>query len=284
MSGDTGERSPRILVTNDDGVESPGIHRLATALARHHDVVVAAPESNMSGAGTGIGQFESSQPVALTRGGVEGVETFAVSGPPGLAVMAGALGAFGEVPDLVVSGVNAGINTGHSIIHSGTVGAALTAHTFGSHGLAVSLARSDPWQWDTAVQLACRLVPWLLDRPTLTTINLNVPALPASEMRGVKWADLDAFGYFRVATAADTELQFEVRDASTEPEPGSDTALCLDGYATLTALSPIEQAATPRMNLERVFGPDGDDRPGPRRGRRRGSGAPMVTGEIRETP
>lgn len=245
--------NPRILVTNDDGVESPGLHRLAIALAKHHDVVVAAPDRNMSGAGTGIGQFEAAQPVALTRGGVEGVETFAVAGPPGLAVMAGALGAFGEVPGLVVSGINAGINTGHSIIHSGTVGAALTAHTFGSHGLAVSLARSDPWHWETACELACQLVPWLLERSALTTLNLNVPAVPPDEVKSVRWADLDTFGYFRVATAGDAELQFEVRDESTEPAPGSDTALCLTGHATVTALSPIEQAAAPDLKLERLL-------------------------------
>ena len=247
----------RVLVTNDDGIDSPGLRRLAAALARVHDVVVAAPASNMSGTGTGIGRLDQAG-VALDRRDVEGVdEAYAIAGPPGLAVMACALGAFGGMPDLVVSGVNAGLNTGHSIIHSGTVGAALTAHTFGTRGVAVSLAPSEPWHWDTAVPVAVRAAAWVLESRPRTVLNVNVPARPADEVRGVRWAPVDAFGHFSVATAnvEASQLQLDVADRSSGPDPESDTALCLSGHVTLTPLEPVVGGAFPDVPADQVAGP-----------------------------
>ena len=153
---------PRVIVTNDDGIDSPGLRMLAAGLADEFDVVVAAPATDMSGSGTGIGGFDPVKGVDMTTVDMGGITAYTIAGPPGLAVMAAALGAFGRFPDLVVSGINAGMNTGHSIIHSGTVGAALTARTFRSRGIAISLAQSDPWQWDTAVEVgvsAARVAP-----------------------------------------------------------------------------------------------------------------------------
>ncbi|HWL92199.1 MAG TPA: 5'/3'-nucleotidase SurE, partial [Phycisphaerae bacterium] len=193
---------PRLLLTNDDGIESPGLRLLAQYLAKRHDLVVVAPKDDRSGSGTGIGRFDPTKGVSLNGVKLEGVEAYTVDGPPGLAVMAGALGAFGRPPDLIVSGVNAGMNTGHSVIHSGTVGAALTARTFGASGLAVSLRSSDPWQWDTAIRVASGVVDWLLSRADMRMVlNVNVPAVPLERLKGVTWAKLDEFGYFRVATA-----------------------------------------------------------------------------------
>jgi 5'-nucleotidase len=183
------------------------------------------------------------------------VQAFAIDGPPGLAVTAGALGAFGPPPDLVVSGVNSGLNTGHSVIHSGTVGAVLTARTFGRSGVAVSLASSDPWQWDTAVAVATEVVAWMLaHRGSPLVLNVNVPAVPVAEIRGVAWAPLDAFGHFRVATRGGTgaRLQFEVATADPRPDRGSDTALCTRRYVTLTPLSWVEANPFPPVPAERV--------------------------------
>jgi 5'-nucleotidase len=133
----------KVLVTNDDGVSSPGLHALVQALVDDgHDVVVAAPDRDMSGSGAAIGQIHvdehiDAQPVELP--GLPGVPAYAVDGPPGLCVLAARLGGFGYPPDVVVSGINPGCNTGRAILHSGTVGAALTAANFGGRGLAVSI-------------------------------------------------------------------------------------------------------------------------------------------------
>lgn len=243
---------PRLLVTNDDGIDSPGLHRLVAELSSAFELVVAAPDRDMSGSGTGIGRFDPAGGVDLNRVELDGVEAYTVAGPPGLAIMAAALGGFGPTPDLVVSGINAGLNTGHSVIHSGTVGAVLAARSLTGSGLAVSLASSDPWHWATAAVLARLMVEWMLKRTGMSSvINLNAPGLPLSEVRGLRWADLDRFGYFQVATAdpAGRKLQFEVTGADAGIDPGSDTALCREGFATLTPLSTVEPEPFPSDSL-----------------------------------
>ena len=245
----------RVLVTNDDGIDSPGLQRIVPALAEDHDVVVAAPATDMSGTGTGIGQTGDDGGITLEHRDLDGVDAYVIGGPPGLAVMSAALGAFGDVPDLVVSGVNAGLNTGHSIIHSGTVGAALTAHTFGSRGIAISLAPSEPWHWDTAVPFATAVASWVLDSQSRTALNVNVPPVALDEVRGVRWALLDEFGHFNLATADvdAAELQLDVRDRTKGVDPESDTALCLGGHVTLTPLAPVEPAPFPDVSAEEVL-------------------------------
>lgn len=230
----------RVLVTNDDGIDSPGIVHLVKALVgAGFDVTVAAPSTDWSGAGTSIGRFDPRTGIPLRRVKLDGARAYRIDGPPGLAVMAAALGAFGEPFDVVVSGINAGINTGHSVIHSGTVGAALTARTFGAHGVAVSLVPSDPWQWETAAAIGTSATRWITsEEREATTISVNVPSVPISEVRGLRQSELDDFGYFRVAIAdeGNEKLEFEVlSDHSTAPE-GSDSWLLAQGYATITAL------------------------------------------------
>lgn len=249
---------PRLIVTNDDGIDSPGLRKLAAGLAESYDLVVAAPASDMSGSGTGIGGFDPVSGVALEAVEMDGITAYTIAGPPGLAVMAAALGAFGRLPDLVISGINAGMNTGHSIIHSGTVGAALTARTFRSRGLAVSLAQSDPWQWDTAVAVGVSAARWMLERSGGPhVLNINVPAVPIDDVEGIHWADLDEFGYFRVANAdvTDRKLQFVVGSSSAGADPASDTALCAKNFVTVTPLSSIEPAPFPDVDATAIWGP-----------------------------
>ena len=127
-------------MTNDDGVDSVGLHVLARAMTSVGDVVVAAPDKEYSGAGAALGTLHLMQP-EIHRWELAGVaEAWAVSGPPALCVMFGRLGAFGPKPDLVVSGINPGANVGRSVYHSGTVGAALTARAGGISAIAVSQA------------------------------------------------------------------------------------------------------------------------------------------------
>jgi 5'-nucleotidase len=133
----------RVLVTNDDGIDAPGLHALARALAEDgRDVVVVAPDCDMSGSGAAIGQVHLDQSIDARRvglPGLDGVPAYALAGAPGLCVLAARLAGFGPPPDVVVSGINPGCNTGRAVLHSGTVGAALTAANFGVRGLAVSI-------------------------------------------------------------------------------------------------------------------------------------------------
>jgi 5'-nucleotidase len=159
--------------------------------------------------------------------------------------MAACLGAFGDVPDLVVTGINAGPNTGHACLHSGTVGAALTAATFGISALATSMPTSDPMHWQTACELLDEPLDMLARLPGSSVINLNAPALPFARVRGVKWAKLDRFGRVRVALAdrSDRWVQMEYRTTSGDLDPACDTALLEQGYATLTAIEGISEVS-----------------------------------------
>jgi 5'-nucleotidase len=233
----------RVLITNDDGIDAPGILALADVLSTDFDVTVAAPSENWSGAGTGIGRFDPLAGIPMHRVELNGHRAYALDGPPGLAVMAAALGAFDETFDLVVSGINAGINTGQSVIHSGTVGAALTARTFGSHGLAVSLEPSEPWHWSSAAEIALDVTRWILSQTgSPIAINLNVPGVAIGDVRGLREAGLDRFGYFRVAVNNEggQKLEFEMttHDARSA-EDGTDTWWLQQRYATATTLGPI---------------------------------------------
>lgn len=189
----------RILVTNDDGIDSVGLHVLARTMRRFGEVVVAAPDQEYSGASAAIGALHVMQP-EVHRRSIDGIDTaWAVSGAPALCVFLARFGVYGEPFDLVVSGINPGANVGRSVYHSGTVGAAVTARNAGISGIAVSQAvtgfgvEGQGWddavkgqRWDDAAVVAAAVVEgWILDRPAdPVVINVNVPNLPVDEMRG----------------------------------------------------------------------------------------------------
>jgi 5'-nucleotidase len=189
----------RILVTNDDGIDSRGLHVLARAMRPHGDVIVVAPDDEYSGASAAFGALYKMKP-EVHRTTVEGIdESWAVGGPPALCVMFARLGAFGAPFDLVVSGINPGANVGRSVYHSGTIGACLTARNGGVSGVAVSQAVLDfgvegqGWdemlegqRWETAAEVASAVVGGLVtDLPTdPVVINVNVPNLPFDEIKG----------------------------------------------------------------------------------------------------
>jgi len=240
----------KIIVTNDDGFGSPGIHALAAMVSRlGHEPVVVAPAQDMSGASAAIGRIELDRPTPVRRvqlpAPADDVEAYAVDGPPGMAALLAVRGGIdGLEPDYLFSGINIGTNTGHSILHSGTVGAALTAATFGLSGLAVSLAVSKPMAWEYAYAYVEEAMTLLEQAPRATVLNVNVPVpRPGSEPQKLRWAELDRFGSFRVAVAErrEAEVQLEYRSTGTghELDPDSDTALVDSGTATITALEAI---------------------------------------------
>jgi 5'/3'-nucleotidase len=237
-----------VLVTNDDGIESAGLHLLAAALhGAGYDVTVVAPDRDRSGIGAAIGLVHADQHLDVEKvemPGCAGIPAYAIDGPPGLCVCAGRLGAFGDPPDIVVSGINPGCNTGRAILHSGTVGAALTAQSFGCSALAVSVAVSDPYRYDTAARVALDVLPMLLDAPARSVLNLNVPARSYDEVQGVRWARLAAFGSVRAAISegGSGRLQFELRATGVAAPPDSDQGLVDAGFAALTTIVGVAEA------------------------------------------
>ena len=190
----------RIFVTNDDGIDSIGLHVLARAMATLGDVVVVAPDQEYSGYGAALGPLHLIQP-EVHRARIDGVDAvWSVTGPPALCAMFGRLGLFGDY-DLVVAGINPGANVGRSVYHSGTVGACLTARNGGMSGVAVSQSvesfgvEGQGWEetlagqkWETAATVATAAVDGLLtdlpDEPIV--MNLNVPGRELHEIKGWK--------------------------------------------------------------------------------------------------
>jgi 5'-nucleotidase len=231
----------RVLVTNDDGVLAPGLLALAQAVSRlGHDLLVVAPLDDRSGCGAAIGPVHLADRVAyeaVPLAGLDGIPTYGLDGPPGLCVLTACLGAFGAAPDLVVSGINPGTNTGHAVIHSGTVGAALTANVLGLPGVAVSLDVGEPMQWDTAAAFGAAAARWSLEWNIPTTLNVNAPDLALHDVLGVRPARLAAFGTVRAAfEARDGHLQLELRSADIRLDDDTDVAYVRRGYVAVTEL------------------------------------------------
>jgi len=176
----------RILVTNDDGIFADGLRALADGLRRVAQVIVVAPDSERSAIGTAV---TLRQPLRVQRVEpiVPEVETYSVEGTPGDSVIL-ALGKL--VPDgidLVVSGINRGLNLGDDVLISGTVGAALQGYLRGIPALAISVSVNSQ-SLDDAARLA-GLLAGKIDAKTLPTdifLNVNLPKLPLAEIKGAK--------------------------------------------------------------------------------------------------
>jgi 5'-nucleotidase len=238
----------RVLVTNDDGVEAPGIRALATALAvAGHDIVVVAPSGERSGSGAGIGRLHRAGPIAWTEvqwHDLPNGKVHAIDVPPAGAVYAGVLGAFGPRPDVVASGVNAGLNHSHLVLHSGTVGAALTAAALDIPAVAVSLAWGDGEDhYETAAALGVAATEWVAENARGCALNLNVPNVSIGELRGVREARLGRFNEQWTATTSPGELRLEYTGHDDEPEPDTDLAFVRQNYATVTLLEGITACA-----------------------------------------
>lgn len=206
----------RILLTNDDGIDSIGLHVLARAMRKFGDVVIVAPDREFSGASAALGALHLIQP-EVQRVHVEGIEeSWSVTGPPALCVMFARLGAFGAPFDLIVSGINPGANVGRSVYHSGTVGAALTARNGKMSGIAVSQAvtgfgvEGQAWdemligqKWDTAADVAAAFVEgFIADLPKEpVVVNLNVPNVDVADIKGWKFGSVGYEPPRRMSTA-----------------------------------------------------------------------------------
>ena len=261
----------RLLITNDDGIDSPGLSALAAAAAawcesrnnggdENHEIVIAAPASEQSGSSASMGTLAHRIPIPCSRETLAGgtsslestsslasVEAYRVDATPGACVILGCLGAFGEPPDIVLSGINYGANCGRSVLPSGTIGAALTAANYGRSGLAVSLdAPGNPHNsemlWDAAAQMACDYLGWIADSPKRTVASLNVPNRRRGDILGVQFAPpLAPFGVvvtqFESFDEEGRQIHTKVVRAPGDAPPGSDRDLLLKGWAVLTPLT-----------------------------------------------
>lgn len=250
-------RPVSVLITNDDGIGSPGLLSLAAgAVQAGLSVTVAAPVAEASGSSSSITAVEQDGRISVERRkleGLDGVAAYAVHGAPAFITMIATHGAFGNPPDAVLSGINRGANVGRAILHSGTVGAALTAGVNGRRGMAVSLDTGlgpARFHWDTAARLATGLLPFLMEQAVGTVLNLNVPNMAGPELPEYRAATLARFGIVQTTLAerGQQHVRLAIADTAEEPEPDSDAALLAAGFATVTAIQAVAQTPLPALH------------------------------------
>lgn len=172
----------KILISNDDGVHAPGLAILAKALAQIAEVTIVAPDRDRSGASNSL---TLQQPLRL-RYFDDGV--ISVQGTPTDCVHLALTGLLGEdkLPDMVVSGINAGSNLGEDVFYSGTVAAAMEGRFLGIPAIAFSIAGNEPMYYSTAAEVAKRLVTLLYEKPipAKTILNVNIPDVAFDDLKG----------------------------------------------------------------------------------------------------
>ena len=233
----------RALVTNDDGVHSEGLQILAAAAtAQGMDVTVVAPCFDASGSSASMTAVARDGKVVVDKVSDDGPTTvLGVQGPPAFIVRAAMFGAFGPPPDVVLSGINRGLNTGRAILHSGTVGAALTAANYGRCALAMSAEVEDDDSWVPDCPAVAQAVGWLADAPGATVLNVNVPAAGNGGRRGVRQTRLAEAGTVqgRLSEASGGFVSVVFADAEGQPAEGTDAAALADGYVSVTAIRAV---------------------------------------------
>ncbi len=251
----------RILITNDDGINAPGITALTRATSRWiercpegeiREAIIVAPDKNYSGMSSAVGDVFDNPSVKYKKQKIEGadnIQGYALDAPPALCAILGAVGSFNFQPDLILSGINAGANVGRSVLHSGTVGAILTGAQLGLSGLAVSTNWGENVSYEPAADIAIEVLEVMLQAPQRTLMNLNVPNLPRNEIKGVKRGRISTAGIVKSAKSGtggplDDEGELKLRLGAATPELGDvsdedadeDGALIAAGYASLTPL------------------------------------------------
>jgi 5'-nucleotidase len=234
----------RILLTNDDGIHAPGLAVLERLARRFSDDVwICAPAEEQSGAGHSL---TLSRPVRMRQ---LGERRFAVSGTPTDAVMMALRKAMPAPPDVILSGVNRGANLGDDVTYSGTVSAAIEGTLAGIRSIALSQVYAKEGMGDTvpfavAETWGERVLGPLLGAPFTprTLINVNFPAIPAGEVKGIRAVRQGFHDYARGSVVEGVDPRgypyfwFGLHGIEHTPGHATDLEAIQDGYVSVTPL------------------------------------------------
>lgn len=243
-----------VLVSNDDGVEAPGIRALAAKLAEAARVTVCAPDRDRSGASNSLTLDQPIRTVKLDE------HVWKVFGTPTDCVHLALAGLLDDEPDIVVSGINNSANLGDDVIYSGTVAAAMEGRFLGLPAIAVSLCSRDhdPQHYESAARAALLIMQRLAvdPLPADTILNVNVPDRP--------WAEIRGFEVTRLGHRHRAEPCIPMTDPRGRPVwwigppgpegdagPGTDFHAVRNGYISIT---PIHVDLTRYQALDKVAG------------------------------
>lgn len=226
---------PRILVTNDDGYSSPGIDALASALRALGDVTVVAPLTEASAVGHAL---TLRRPLRIEE---FGNNVYAVDGTPTDCVNIAIDEIMTQAPDIVVSGINKGLNVGDDVTYSGTVAGAFEAALLGFPGIAVSLERPES-NFVPAAALAAEITRRVLEQglPYRTFLNINVPKGVFKGLRTTVQARRNHITKVDRRMDPRQRPYFWIEEAQDDwaPVDRSDRQAIKDGYASVTPLQP----------------------------------------------
>ncbi len=247
-----------ILVTNDDGIDSPGLWALAEAMSRVGETLIVAPDKQQSGVGASV-SLHSDMSIAEVSSSIKGVRACAVGGTPSDCVIIGLRRLAQEHIDLVVSGINLGPNVGNDIPYSGTVMATLQGYFRKIPSIAISLAtreRGEEPRFDVASKVAESLALSMKNGKVSidAILNINVPNIPLEQIKGVVTTRTAARGFGGLSTVqeggsmrfsrhgeppAATRFPHQVAvDKAHELEEGTDFWAIHEGYISITPLRP----------------------------------------------
>ncbi|MDP8214714.1 MAG: 5'/3'-nucleotidase SurE [Candidatus Euphemobacter frigidus] len=232
---------PYILLTNDDGINALGLSVLYHEIRKVGEVVIVAPDSERSAAGHAITITEPLRAKKIYRDG--SFCGYAINGTPADSIKMAVKALLPKNPDLVISGINLGPNTGTNVIYSGTVSAATEAVIMGLKAIAVSLGTFVNPDYLPAAHFIRSLAEMVLARglPPKVLLNVNVPAVPEEKIRGVKVTH-QGIAKFQEVMEERTDLRGRAyywlggeMDAP-EEDPASDHAALMDNYIAITPL------------------------------------------------
>ncbi len=240
-----------LLLSNDDGIDAPGLRTLATRIGELGSVTIVAPDRDHSGASNSL---TLERPIRVQQ---RSAAEFVVSGTPTDCVHIAMTGLLETHPDMVISGINAEANLGDDVLYSGTVAAAMEGRFLGYPAMAVSLCRRDGGpHYDTAAQAVIELLVQLCrdPLPADTILNVNVPDLP--------WAEIAGFEATRLGHRHRSEAAIRILDprgrplywigppgAEQDAGPGTDFHAVRRGYVSVT---PIHVDLTRYQALDQV--------------------------------
>ena len=233
-----------ILMTNDDGIRAEGILQLAKmAVEKGHRVTICAPDSEKSAMSHSISIVK---PLHAKESALFGMRAISVDGTPTDCARLGVFLLKDDKPDICISGINRGSNLGGACIYSGTVGAAMEASMAGVPAIASSLRSFTQTDYTAAAEITLKLAEWAIHHPLKRgeIYNLNVPALPLSEIKGIRKTQVLAPCYLTEARYESYKSEYNhtyyflCDGAESQPYPDdSDDILNKNGYATVSALT-----------------------------------------------
>lgn len=252
---------PLILLTNDDGVDAPGLRVLKEAARSFGDVVVVAPASNRSAASHSITLTAPMRLKQLAN------DTWSVEGTTVDCVLMGLRKVLSRTPDWVLSGINRGPNLGDDTLYSGTVGGAMSGFLHGVKGLAVSLAGfSEPMHYPTAGFVVQQLLAdeGIQKIAAHGVFNVNVPNLPQDKLKGIRVASLGRRHYDQgfYNDPSDPELfWYGAARPGHDGRSGTDSTEIEAGFATVSVLVPDYYSWEYSEKLRQCWPEGGKDTP-----------------------